>query len=49
MNRVAATHAAITRTIEAAKIQKPTQDPLSLEPYMWLRLRRAPVVSTSVT
>ena len=38
MNGVAATQATITSTIEAAKIQKPTQEPLSWEAYMWFRL-----------
>ena len=45
MNGVAATQPTITTTIEAAKIQKPIQEPLSRAAYMWLRLRSAPVVS----
>jgi hypothetical protein len=36
-------------TSEPAKKAKPIQFTLSLPPYMWLRLRSAPVASTRVT
>lgn len=45
----AATHPATITSIEAAKIQNPTQLTASCAAYMWLRLRRAPVAKTRAT